>query len=56
MYRIDNIDGLRFMLEDGSWAVIRFSGTEPLLRIYVEASDLDRVDFLISEVLGLAGV
>jgi len=54
--RIDNMDGLRFTMEDGSWAAIRFSGTEPLLRIYVEASDLDRVDVLVSEVRGLAGI
>ena len=31
----DNLDGIRFLLE-GGWVVFRFSGTEPLLRIYSE--------------------
>ena len=31
-------DGYKFRLEDGSWLLIRFSGTEPLLRLYCEAS------------------
>jgi phosphomannomutase len=30
----DRTDGLRFLLEDGAWALIRLSGTEPLMRIY----------------------
>lgn len=33
------IDGLKLVLEDGSWLLIRPSGTEPLLRLYVETSD-----------------
>jgi phosphomannomutase len=31
------IDGYKFRLDDGSWLLIRFSGTEPLLRLYSEA-------------------
>jgi phosphomannomutase len=54
--RQDNVDGIRFVLEDGSWAIIRFSGTEPLLRIYAEGGSPDRVDTLISEARGVAGV
>ena len=54
--RQDNVDGIRFILEDGSWTIIRFSGTEPLLRIYAEGGSPDRVDTLISEARGLAGV
>ncbi len=33
-----NIDGYKFRLEDDSWLLIRFSGTEPLLRLYSEAN------------------
>ncbi|MEA5469533.1 phosphoglucomutase/phosphomannomutase family protein [Spirulina sp. 06S082] len=33
------IDGYKFRLEDGSWLLIRFSGTEPVLRLYCEATD-----------------
>jgi phosphomannomutase len=38
-----NPDGYKFRLADGSWLLIRFSGTEPVLRLYCEAADLDRV-------------
>ncbi|WP_017307087.1 phosphoglucomutase/phosphomannomutase family protein [Spirulina subsalsa] len=34
------IDGYKFRLEDGSWLLIRFSGTEPVLRLYCEAPTL----------------
>jgi phosphomannomutase len=37
------IDGYKFRLEDGRWLLIRFSGTEPVLRLYCEASTLDQV-------------
>ncbi|MEK8024005.1 MAG: phosphoglucomutase/phosphomannomutase family protein [Candidatus Hydrogenedentota bacterium] len=30
------IDGSKFLLDDGSWIMARFSGTEPVVRIYVE--------------------
>ena len=32
------IDGLKIVLEDGNWCLVRASGTEPVFRIYVEAS------------------
>ena len=37
------IDGYKFRLDDDSWLMIRFSGTEPVLRLYCEASTLDEV-------------
>ena len=37
------IDGYKFRLDDGSWLMIRFSGTEPLLRLYCEAQSLEQV-------------
>ena len=39
----NTIDGYKFRLAEGSWLLIRFSGTEPVLRLYSEAADLDRV-------------
>ena len=33
----DRTDGAKFVFEDGSWMLLRLSGTEPLLRLYVEA-------------------
>ena len=50
-------DGFKFGLEDGSWALVRFSGTEPLIRVYSEAADQARVDRLLGALeahLGLA--
>ena len=53
---IDTRDGYRFVLPDGYWALIRFSGTEPLLRVYAEGDSPDMVQTLLSEARSLAGV
>jgi phosphomannomutase len=42
-------DGFKFILEDGSWLLIRFSGTEPLVRIYSEALSKELVQQLLKE-------
>lgn len=36
--KISNLDGMKYILEDDSWISIRFSGTEPYLRIMIESS------------------
>lgn len=33
----EDLDGFKFFFEDGSWVMIRPSGTEPVLRVYSEA-------------------
>jgi phosphoglucomutase len=38
------IDGNKFILEDGSWLLFRKSGTEPVVRLYGEASSPERLD------------
>ncbi|HDM92322.1 MAG TPA: hypothetical protein ENG69_02895 [Candidatus Korarchaeota archaeon] len=38
---VDRLDGVKFILEDG-WVLIRVSGTEPKIRVYVEAKTDDR--------------
>ena len=38
-----SIDGYKYRLADSSWLLIRFSGTEPLLRLYSEAPNLNIV-------------
>ena len=53
---IDTRDGFRFELEGGYWALVRFSGTEPLVRIYAEAESPEEVNTLLGEVRALAGV
>lgn len=42
-----NPDGFKVRLVDGSWILIRFSGTEPVLRLYCEAASEDRVADLL---------
>ena len=42
--RVDRLDGMKLIFEDGSWILIRESGTEPVARLYIEAhspSDLE---------------
>ena len=53
---IDQQDGIRFVLEGGYWALVRFSGTEPLLRIYAEGESPAEVAALLAEARGLAAV
>ncbi|MGH9469323.1 MAG: phosphoglucomutase/phosphomannomutase family protein [Terriglobia bacterium] len=36
--RIDRTDGLKVICDDGSWVLMRLSGTEPVVRLYCEAS------------------
>ncbi|HXG40554.1 MAG TPA: hypothetical protein VNJ28_06395, partial [Candidatus Limnocylindrales bacterium] len=41
-------DGYKFFLDDGSWLLVRTSGTEPLVRVYTEASSPEARDALIA--------
>ncbi|MGF7184494.1 alpha-D-glucose phosphate-specific phosphoglucomutase [Desulfitispora alkaliphila] len=50
------VDGIKFVLEDGSWVLVRASGTEPLFRIYGETEtveDLDTLQDAVKLELGL---
>lgn len=54
---VDNcitVDGYKFNLVDGSWLLIRFSGTEPVLRLYSEARDMSRVKEILAWAKGWA--
>jgi len=42
------IDGTKLLLEDGSWILFRFSGTEPVVRIYAEADNRKKLNVLIN--------
>lgn len=47
--RLDTTDGFRFLLADESWLLVRFSGTEPLVRLYAEAESTERLGELLNE-------
>ncbi|MBS1254017.1 MAG: Phosphoglucosamine mutase [Anaerolineales bacterium] len=53
---VNNADGVKYVLVDGSWLLIRPSGTEPVLRIYAEAPDDGGVQTLLRAGAALAGV
>ena len=46
---LDTGDGFKFWVDDGSWLLVRFSGTEPLVRVYAEASSEALRDALLAE-------
>lgn len=54
--RLVTIDGFQFRLEDGGWLLIRFSGTEPILRVYCETRHGDKVQAILQDGLKIAGV
>lgn len=49
-------DGFHLTLADASWLLVRFSGTEPILRIYAESDSPSRVDGLLEAGRKLAGI
>lgn len=48
-------DGVKYILADDSWLLIRPSGTEPVLRIYAEGRTPERVEALLEAGAALAG-
>jgi phosphomannomutase len=53
---LDTTDGFKFNLEDGGWLLIRFSGTEPIIRVYTETTHQDRVQDILQDGLRVAGI
>jgi alpha-D-glucose phosphate-specific phosphoglucomutase len=54
--KVNTTDGFHLTLADTSWLLIRFSGTEPVLRIYAESDSMTRVEKLLETGRELAGV
>jgi phosphomannomutase len=50
---VDRLDGITLSFPDGSWANVRPSNTEPLLRLNVEAATAERMAALRDEMLGV---
>jgi alpha-D-glucose phosphate-specific phosphoglucomutase len=53
---LDTSDGFKFSLEDGGWLLIRFSGTEPIIRVYTETTHQDKVQDILADGLRVAGL
>ena len=53
---LDTTDGFKFNLEDGGWLLIRFSGTEPIMRVYCETTRQEKVKALLDDGLRIAGL
>ena len=51
-----NTGGRKFVMEDGSWVLIRQANTEPVLRIYVEALDRVRLGDIQREIQNALGL
>jgi len=53
---LDTTDGYKFNLEDGGWLLIRFSGTEPIVRVYCETTHKEKVTAILDDGLRVAGL
>ena len=54
--RSDRLDGVKYFLAGGGWAIVRMSGTEPLLRTYAEAQDAETVDRVLDDLGTMLGL
>ena len=53
---INTMDGFKYLFNDGGWLVIRFSGTEPIMRFYVETTQDNKRQDILDAGLKLAGL
>ncbi len=53
---LETSDGFKFNLADGGWLLIRFSGTEPIIRVYTETTQGDRVPAILQDGLKISGI
>jgi len=52
---VSTVDGVRLALSDGSWVLVRPSGTEPFIRITAEAKTVERANVLVKAAKKLIG-
>ena len=53
---LNTLDGYKFNLADGGWLLIRFSGTEPIVRVYCETTEQSRVGPILQDGLKIVGI
>jgi phosphomannomutase len=46
--QVDTLDGVKYVMADDAWLLIRPSGTEPVLRVYAEAGRKEMVAALLA--------
>jgi phosphomannomutase len=51
---VETLDGTKLIFEDESWLLFRQSGTEPVLRVYSEATSVEKMNALLDEGCRLA--
>jgi phosphomannomutase len=52
----DATDGFKYVMEDGGWLLVRFSGTEAILRVYCETTHGDKVRAILDDGIRLVGL
>lgn len=52
----NGMDGYKYLLSDGGFLLIRFSGTEPIVRVYTETTRQEQVQANLDAGLALAGL
>ena len=50
-YKVETIDGVKIWL-DGGWVLLRPSNTQPVIRMFVAATDQNKLDEIKNELLG----
>jgi len=54
--KIRDDDGFKYYSQDGSWLLIRFSGTEPIMRVYTETTAQEKVQRILEQGRALTGI
>jgi phosphomannomutase len=54
--RVRDDDGFKFFLADGSWVLLRSSGTEALIRVYAEAASPEEVEARLTALEEIVGI
>jgi phosphomannomutase len=52
----EDTDGFKYCMEDGGWMLIRFSGTEPVVRVYCETTHGDKVRRILDDGVRIVGL
>ncbi len=53
---LDTTDGFKFLMGEDGWVLIRLSGTEPIVRVYTETTQQDKVPAILQDGLKIAGL